>query len=103
MVEQRSPKPQVVSSSLAAPASFPRWKTETSEGKKGKPEMGVFSEKIRNFILETMDEMRKSTWPTREQLFESTILVIVALILSTIYLAGIDQILYRTVRFLTTF
>ncbi len=65
--------------------------------------MGVFSEKIRNFILETMDEMRKSTWPTREQLFESTILVIVALILSTIYLAGIDQILYRTVRFLTTF
>ncbi len=65
--------------------------------------MGVLSEKIRNFILETMDEMRKSTWPTREQLFESTILVIVALILSTIYLAGIDQILYRTVRFLTTF
>ena len=52
--------------------------------------MGVISEKIRTFILETMDEMRKSTWPTREQLFESTILVIAALILSTIYLAGID-------------
>ena len=66
-------------------------------------EMGVITEKIRTFILETMDEMRKSTWPTRDQLFESTILVIVALILSTIYLAGIDQILFRTVRFLTTF
>ena len=65
--------------------------------------MGVISEKIRTFILETMDEMRKSTWPTRDQLFESTILVIVALILSTIYLAGIDQILFRAVRFLTTF
>ena len=65
--------------------------------------MGVITEKIRTFILETMDEMRKSTWPTRDQLFESTILVIVALILSTIYLAGIDQILYRAVRFLTTF
>jgi preprotein translocase subunit SecE len=67
------------------------------------PEMGTITEKIRTFILETIDEMRKCTWPTRDQLFESTILVIVALILSTIYLAGIDQILYRAVRFLTTF
>ena len=67
------------------------------------PEMGTITEKIRTFVLETIDEMRKCTWPTRDQLFESTILVIVALILSTIYLAGIDQILYRAVRFLTTF
>ena len=44
------------------------------------PEMGMITEKIRTFILETMDEMRKSTWPTRDQLFESTILVIAALI-----------------------
>ena len=65
--------------------------------------MGTITEKIRTFILETIDEMRKCSWPTRDQLFESTILVIVALILSTIYLAGIDQILYRAVRFLTTF
>ena len=65
--------------------------------------MGTITEKIRTFVLETIDEMRKCTWPTRDQLFESTILVIVALILSTIYLAGIDQILYRAVRFLTTF
>ena len=67
------------------------------------PELGVVTEKIRTFILETLDEMRKSSWPTRDQLFESTILVIVALILSTVYLAGIDQILFRAVRFLTTF
>lgn len=67
------------------------------------PEMGTVTEKIRTFVLETIDEMRKCSWPTRDQLFESTILVIVALILSTIYLAGIDQVLYRAVRFLTTF
>lgn len=65
--------------------------------------MGAVTEKIRSFILETLDEMRKCSWPTRDQLFESTILVIVALILSTVYLAGIDQILFRAVRFLTTF
>ena len=67
------------------------------------PQMGAVTEKIRTFILETLDEMRKSSWPTRDQLFESTILVIVALVLSTVYLAGIDQILFRAVRFLTTF
>ncbi|MBO7146699.1 MAG: preprotein translocase subunit SecE [Lentisphaeria bacterium] len=60
-------------------------------------------DKIRSFILSTMDEMYKCSWPTRDQLFESTILVIVALILSTAYLAGVDQILFNTVRFLTTF
>lgn len=65
--------------------------------------MGAVTEKIRNFIMETIDEMHKSSWPTRDQLFESTILVIAALILSTLYLAGIDQILFHLVRFLTTF
>ena len=102
MVEQRSPKPQVVSSSLAAPASFV-FENGTDKSGKDMPEMGAITEKIRTFILETIDEMRKCSWPTRDQLFESTILVIAALILSTIYLAGIDQILYRAVRFLTTF
>ena len=65
--------------------------------------MGMITDKIRSFILSTIDEMYKSSWPTRDQLFESTVLVIVALILSTLYLAGIDQILFRAVRFLTTF
>ncbi len=65
--------------------------------------MGTMIDKIRSFFLDTMEEMNKCSWPTRDQLFESTILVIVALILSTAYLAGIDQILFRTVRFLTTF
>ncbi|OQA87690.1 MAG: preprotein translocase subunit SecE [Lentisphaerae bacterium ADurb.Bin242] len=65
--------------------------------------MGSMIDKIRSFILDTMEEMNKCSWPSRDQLFESTILVIIALILSTAYLAGIDQILFRTVRFLTTF
>ncbi len=65
--------------------------------------MGTMIDKIRTFIFDTIEEMNKCSWPTRDQLFESTILVIVALILSTAYLAGIDQILFRTVRFLTTF
>ena len=67
------------------------------------PIMGVWIDKIRSFIFDTVEEMRKCNWPTREQLFESTILVIVALIITTAYLAGVDQILFRIIRFLTTF
>ena len=65
--------------------------------------MGVWIDKIRSFIVDTVEEMRKCNWPTRDQLFESTILVIVALIITTAYLAGVDQILFRIIRFLTTF
>lgn len=65
--------------------------------------MGAWIDRIRSFIFETIEEMRKCNWPSRDQLFESTILVIVALIISTAYLSGVDQILFRVVRFLTTF
>ena len=65
--------------------------------------MGVWIDKIRSVIFDTVEEMRKCNWPTRDQIFESTILVIVALIITTAYLAGVDQILFRIIRFLTTF
>jgi len=50
-----------------------------------------------------MDEMRKCTWPTREQLLESTVLVLVVMAVSSAYIAGVDQILYRIITFLTSF
>ena len=62
-----------------------------------------FFGKIRSFIERTMDEMKKCTWPTREQLLESTVLVLVVMAVSSAYIAGVDQILYNIIRFLTTF
>ena len=59
--------------------------------------------KIRSFIERTMDEMRKCTWPTREQLLESTVLVLVVMAVSSAYIAGVDQILYHIITFLTSF
>ena len=40
-----------------------------------------------------MEEMRKCTWPTREQLLESTVLVLVVMIVSSAFIYGVDQIL----------
>ena len=62
-----------------------------------------FFGKIRSFIVRTMDEMRKCTWPTREQLLESTVLVLVVMAVSSAYIAGVDQILYHIITFLTSF
>lgn len=64
---------------------------------------GAVTDSIRSFITNTVDEMRKSSWPTRDQLFESTILVIVALAVSTAFITVVDQVLFKVVKYLTTF
>ena len=58
--------------------------------------------KTRAFIAETMDEMSKCTWPQRDQLLESTILVIVALAVTSVFVAGVDQILFHIVKGIIT-
>jgi preprotein translocase SecE subunit len=42
-----------------------------------------------------MEEMRKCTWPTRDQLLESTVLVLVVMVVSSAFIYGVDQILYN--------
>ena len=60
--------------------------------------MNRWFSKTRAFIAETMDEMAKCTWPEKGQLLESTILVIVALAVTSIFVAGVDQILFHIVK-----
>jgi preprotein translocase subunit SecE len=55
-------------------------------------------EKIKNFLSETRAEMRKVTWPTRDELIESTKIVIIATFVVTIFIGIIDQILTLIIR-----
>ena len=64
--------------------------------------MSVFA-KIRVFLEDTMEEMRKCTWSTRDQLLESTILVLVTMVVVSVYVFGIDQILSWLITFLISF
>ena len=48
--------------------------------------------KIRRFISETMAELGRCTWPTRQQLFESTVLVVVAIVILACFVAGVDWV-----------
>lgn len=47
--------------------------------------------KIRGFLNETMVEINRCTWPSRAELFESTILTIVVIVLLTSFVFVVDQ------------
>ncbi len=55
-------------------------------------------EKIKRFFSETRIEMRKVTWPTRDELRESTKIVIVATFVVTLFIGLIDSIINLIVR-----
>jgi preprotein translocase subunit SecE len=64
--------------------------------------MSIFA-KIRIFIEDTMEEMRKCSWPSREQLLESTLLVLVTMVAVSLFVFGIDQLLSWLITFLISF
>ena len=55
-------------------------------------------ERIKLFLSETRTELKKVTWPTREELKESTKVVIISTFLVTIFVGVVDQILSRIIR-----
>ena len=55
-------------------------------------------EKLKNYLNETRIELKKVTWPTKEELKEATRVVVVATILLTIFIGIIDQILSNIIK-----
>ena len=58
--------------------------------------------KTRNFIAGTLDELQKCKWPTRDELFHSTIVVIAAIVSITVFVACVDFASQKIIRILTT-
>ncbi|UCH83984.1 MAG: preprotein translocase subunit SecE [Candidatus Latescibacterota bacterium] len=56
-------------------------------------------EKLKNYLAETRIELKKVTWPTKDELKEATRVVVVASILLTIFIGIIDQILSNIIKF----
>jgi preprotein translocase subunit SecE len=55
-------------------------------------------EKLKTFLYETKNELKKVTWPTKEELKESTRVVIVGAFLLTVFIGVVDQILNRLIK-----
>ena len=48
--------------------------------------------RIRRFCADAVAELRRCSWPTRQQLLESTILVVVSMIILACFVYGVDEI-----------
>ena len=57
--------------------------------------------KIRNYVAETREELKKCTWPSKEELRGSTVVVMVTLVLLAVFTVGVDWILASIVRLIT--
>ena len=58
--------------------------------------------KVRHFFVEITEEMKRCTWPSKSNLIESTLLVIVAMVGLALFVAIVDIIARYFVKFITT-
>jgi len=54
--------------------------------------------RFQNYIRDVISELRKVTWPTREELKGSTITVILFSIMSTVFVFAVDFVLGELVH-----
>ena len=57
---------------------------------------------IARFISETIGELRKVSWPTRDEALRLTAIVMAVLIASSVFLGAIDTLLGQFFRFILT-
>jgi preprotein translocase subunit SecE len=55
-------------------------------------------EKVKNYLAETRVELKKVTWPNKNELKDATRVVVVASILLTIFVGIVDQILTQVIK-----
>jgi preprotein translocase subunit SecE len=56
----------------------------------------------REFFQDTNSEMKKVTWPTRNEVVGTTVVVLVSTIVFALFLWGCDVVFYKAIDFLFT-
>jgi preprotein translocase subunit SecE len=59
--------------------------------------------KLRNYVLETREELRKCTWPTMDELKGSTVVVMISVLLLAIFTIVVDRVLFWCVTSMVRF
>ena len=59
-----------------------------------------FIARVREFVQEVLVEFRKVTWPSRQELINSTVVVIVVTVVLAFFLGGVDIVLARVVEWI---
>src|SRR5438128_10701541 len=63
----------------------------------GRDEMG-YLKRAKEFVGEVLAEFRKVTWPSRQELINSTVVVIAVTVVVAFFLGGVDIVLARVVE-----
>ncbi len=58
-------------------------------------------QQTRIYYLDTVAELKKCTWPTWHELWESTLIVIISSLLLSVFVFAMDAVVRGIVRFLT--
>ena len=101
----RPPAPRRRTPAKQAPkAKQPPQPRPTQPGQRRKPEKaGSVTKAVAQqrrgskFIQEVIAELKKVSWPTRTQLFQSTAVVLVVVAIVAVYLAALDSVFERVV------
>ncbi|HYM21171.1 MAG TPA: preprotein translocase subunit SecE [Candidatus Kapabacteria bacterium] len=71
--------------------------TSTAPGQLAPEKKGLVG-KISGFVTEVQREMKKVTWPTREQLQDATIVTLSLTLLMSAFIFGVDKIFEVVLR-----
>ena len=58
-------------------------------------------ERLRTYVLETREELRKCTWPSVDELKGSTVVVVISIILIGVFTVAIDFLLNGIIRWMS--
>lgn len=56
---------------------------------------------IKTFFSDVVGEVKKTTWPAREELMQSTVVVIISILLLSVFIAASDKIISVAIGLLT--
>ncbi len=73
---------------------------QPENGPVSKPKQWWLSTK--EFFRETQSEMKKVTWPTKNEVVGTTVVVIAATLVFALFLWGCDLVFYKAIDFLFT-
>ncbi|HDJ29768.1 MAG TPA: preprotein translocase subunit SecE [Candidatus Acetothermia bacterium] len=57
-------------------------------------------EKLKNYLQGVRNEVKRVSWPTRQEVISFTILVIILVFVLTLYIWGVDRIIEAILRVL---
>jgi preprotein translocase SecE subunit len=59
--------------------------------------------KVKNFFIEMVGELKKSAWPSKQDLGKSTLVVVIGMVLLSFYVSIVDFSLLNVVDFVSRF